>query len=255
MTMDYVARFVETALDEQGDIATRDYLRLFGGAVARHVPPYFLADYGNSFRSHIENPVWVLQSLVSNAIKEGEGSRDLAKIANACTSAGLVDDLSQHVEDEAGHCRMYLRLADLVFPDALPDNVRGAVETQFPPMQHSQVEAASLETWRVLDYLIQVNLGEVRTRIHQKLLEPVLEAYCPHRNLDMLGRTLCKLSGDECSHIRYTARRIGELSKEFASTRVEELFWQRLLQFTAYTERELGSQRAGGFATSLVRDR
>jgi hypothetical protein len=234
---------------------TERYVGLYERAVAYETPPYFLRSYGTSFRLHIENPVWVIQSLISNAVKEGEGSRDLAMVSDACDDLSLTSDLLVHVGDEARHCRMYLQLIDTVFPGAMSDPLRLEIGSQFPPLTHRATVIPKQTPWKMLDYLIQINLGEVRTRIHQKLLEPVLHTYCPDEHKEILCNTLCKLAGDECCHIKYTASRIGALAREFDSKEVEGLFFRRFAEFNRYTERELGSQKDGLFAAPLIRSR
>lgn len=230
------------------------YLALFEMAVAREPPPYFQAAYGESFRANVGQPVWVIQSLISNAVKEGEGSRDLAVVADECEDAGLASDLEVHIGDEARHCRMYVRLIDLVFPDALPAGLREHLRATFPPVAYRAAPARKRGMWKMLDYLIQINLGEVRTRLHQKLLEPVLDCYCPAQNQEKLCGTLCKLAGDECCHIKYTASRIGALSREFPAADVERLFHQRFQEFNQYTLVQLGTRAQGLPAAPLVRD-
>jgi hypothetical protein len=231
------------------------YLMYLEAAVASEPPPFFAAEYGESFRAQVGNPVWVIQSLISNAIKEGEGSRDLALIADSCASAGLYSDLAEHVTDEAKHCRMYVSLIDTVFPTAVPDHVREAIVSKYPPARYSRQPGTQIGDWKLLDYLIQINLGEIRTRLHQKLMEPVLEAYCPDDNKDRLCSTLCALASDECCHIRYTASRIGALAREFRSIDVQALFSRRVEEFNLYTLRELGDQEKGPIAAPLIRNR
>lgn len=253
--MNYVAQFVVPGLGSEP--ASREivlYLSLFEAAVAEEIPPYFRKDYGESFRRHIESPVWVIQCLISNAIKEGEGSRDLASVANACADGALQAQLVGHVNDEARHCRLYLQLIDLVFPAALPERVHAEVRKQLPSLAHRIEPAPPIDSRQLLDYLIQINLGEVRTRVHQQLLEPVLHAYCPEANREKLRLALEWLSSDEARHIQYTAQRIGELSQRENAGDAKALFVSRSKDFNAYTERELGSQREGLFDTSLVRE-
>jgi hypothetical protein len=251
-----VSHFVGPALSEaEHSVDVERYLQFFEVAVDLETPPYFLSSYGDSFRRHVENPTWVIQSLISNAIKEGEGSRDLAAVADGCEDIGLSSDLAVHIGDEARHCRMYLQLIEHVFPNALPDELRVKLTDRFPPLTYQAVEVQKQSNWKMLDYLIQINLGEVRTRIHQKLMQPVLEAYCPRENQDMLCKTSCRLADDECCHICYTASRIGALSREFDHEKVQLLFDTRVHDFSAYTERELGHQRFGLFAAPLIRER
>lgn len=254
--MDIVKQFVAPALmGAAHSVDVERYVSFFEQSVAHEVPPYFLHSYGTSFRLHIENPVWVIQSLVSNAIKEGEGSRDLGAVADACDELEISADLAVHIGDEARHCRMYVQLIDTVFPEALPEAIRTEIVSKFPPLTYRPALSTRKSSWKILDYLIQINLGEVRTRVHQKLLEPVLHAYCPSENREALCRTMCKLSEDECCHIQYTAARIGALSREFNNVEVQQLFQRRMLEFSQYTNRELGRQSGGLFGAPLIRDK
>jgi hypothetical protein len=202
----------------------------------------------------VNNPVWVIQSLVSNAIKEGEGSQSLAMIADECERRSLSSDIAIHVTDEARHCRMYVGLIETVFPGALGTALRKRVASHFPPLRYVQRQRPVRPLWATLDYLIQVNLGELRTRIHQGLMEPVLHAYCPDENESKLCKTMDTLRCDECKHFQYTAARIGALAEEFTPTQVEELFIRRYQDFNRYTERELGTQADGLGAAPLIRD-
>ncbi len=245
--MGYVGQFVEPSLGSgPWDVGTGLYLSFFRAAVADDIPPYFLPEYGESFRRHILSPVWVIQCLVSNAIKEGEGSCDLSIVADSCTDEELRAQLVQHLEDEARHCRLYLRLIDIVFPGSMPEDVLAEIENKLPPLVHRPTPRPPMNDWQLLDNLIQVNLGEVRTCIHQRLLEPVLQAYCPENRRPKLERALKWLASDESRHIQYTAQRIGQLA-EVDAVSAEALFVARSRHFTAYTERELGSQREGLF--------
>lgn len=256
LVVDLVSKFVTPALSgSEISSDVEEYLRLMEIAVQLEPPPYFQASYGESYRRHVCNPYWVIQSLVSNAVKEGEGSRDIAKIADMCEMVSLTSDLVIHLKDEARHCRMYLALIQLVFPDCLPKDAHAEIASRFPPVSYEACPESRKTLFHMLDYLIQINLGEVRTRIHQKLLEPVLESYCPDENRNALCKTLCKLAGDECCHIKYTASRIGSLAREFDQAVVEELFCRRFVEFNRYTDKELGSQKYGLPAAPLIRDR
>ncbi|HYD36132.1 MAG TPA: hypothetical protein VEA60_00870 [Allosphingosinicella sp.] len=251
--MRYVETFVLPAFEPESITSEVDlYLSFFHAAVADEVPPHFEAQYGESFRRHVTFPGWVIQCLISNAIKEGEGSRDLGDIASACLDPGLQAELVSHTDDEARHCRLYLQLVELIFPSAMPADLRAEIEKQMPPLSFRPDAAQPLKPRDLLDCLIQVNLGEVRTRIHQKLLEPVLHLYCPEADRGKLARALEWLSSDETRHIRYTAQRIGELSRIVGTADAEALFVSRARDFNAYTRRELGSQREGLFGPTLA---
>jgi hypothetical protein len=87
--------------------------------------------------------------------------------------------------------------------------------------------------------LIQMNIGEIRTRIHQLLLRPVITTHCPPEGRAKLQRVLDSLLGDETRHIEYTARLIEKAMKESAGF-VRRTMRQRLDEFNQITLEEVG---------------
>jgi hypothetical protein len=90
-----------------------------------------------------------------------------------------------------------------------------------------------------LDELIQMNIGEIRTRIHQLLLRPVIMIHCPPEGRAKLQRILDSLLGDETRHIEYTARLI-EKAMEASAGFVRHTMKQRLDEFNQITLEEVG---------------
>ena len=130
----------------------------------------------------------------------------LGIVADFCPDREIRGQLVEHLEDEARHCRLYLRLIDIVFPASLPQDVLTEIENRLPPLVHRLTDIPPIEDWQLLDNLIQINLGEVRTCIHQRLLEPVLHAYCPVDSQPKLADALKWLASDETlAHSIYSA--------------------------------------------------
>ncbi len=75
-----------------------------------------------------------------------------------------------------------------------------------------------------------MNIGEVRTRIHQLLLRPVITAYCSFGKREKLARILDSLLDDETRHVEYTARLINRAVKQGDSEFVHQGFQTNLAQ-------------------------
>jgi hypothetical protein len=86
----------------------------------------------------------------------------------------------------------------------------------------------------------QMNIGEIRTRIHQLLLRPMILAHCPKENRDRLTRILDSLLADETKHIEYTASLIEEFIEEGHSSFVYQTMQKRLAEFNQITLTEVG---------------
>jgi uncharacterized ferritin-like protein (DUF455 family) len=103
-----------------------------------------------------------------------------------------------------------------------------------------------LEPVNVLDELVQMNVGEIRTRIHQLLLRPVLTAHCTPRNRKKLTQVLDSLLRDETRHIAYTARFIETAASKGKESLLREISSQRLDEFNEMTLHEVGDERFVG---------
>lgn len=219
-----------------------NYLSVMDEAFSNDPPPFLFADYGDAFRECAMNPYWMIQSLISNSVKEGEGARDLWTLAGRIENPIVREKVVQHAKDEAKHARMYVGLIKVVFPGALQKQDECRVlerAPSFPAVCVPDSEFYSDEM--IIDLLMQINLGEFRTRVHQLLMTPVLECICS-TNLIKLEALLGVIAKDELNHLYYTAEIIddwigfGNLTKSMA------ILAKRLRQFNDLTIRELGTQ-------------
>lgn len=227
-------------LDKQAK-ALPKYARALNEACAASPPPFGQAWYGDRFREHAVNPDWMANSLVQNAQKEADGARQLWRLAGRTPDPDIAEAVRVHAIDEARHARYYIAMLELAFPGAAETATREAFLSKLPKFsgsdQPERTPAASHEA--VFDELIQMNIGEIRTLIHQLLMRPVLTLHCPEDNLSQLAALLESIADDEVTHIAYTANLI-EARCEDDEPGVLSVFKKRVSDFNALTLEEVG---------------
>ncbi len=224
------------------------YASTLTDACLAHPPPFGCAWYGEKYREFAGDPSWVAGSLVANAEKEGDGSRVLWELSGKITSEDTAEQVRQHAIDESRHATMYLSLLDLAFPEATDQRLREALRTLSPSYQQHDRPSRSepLPERIVIDEIIQMNLGEIRTRIHQLLMRPVLLSLAPEEATERIDRIVASLMQDETAHIGYTAALIEAAIRDGHESFVRETMRARLKEFNEITMREVGEQRFVG---------
>jgi hypothetical protein len=231
------------ALRQRGTESLPFYERALGEACARAQPVFGQAWYGDLYRDVSRDPAWLSQSLIDNAAKEGEGARKLWELSGRCRDEGIAEAIRLHALDESRHARLYVAICEVVFPDALSPKLRVAAYALSPSFKadmHPERSADSLSDTGALDELTQMNIGEIRTRIHQLLMRPVIMAHCSPVARPRLQRMLDRLLLDETKHIEYTARLVERLGA-LQTTNAEALFTSRMAEFNDITLREVGN--------------
>jgi hypothetical protein len=229
-------------LEAAGGRPLMHYVRAMANAFESNPPPFAFSWYGNSYRACALNPYWLIQSLISNSIKEGQGARDLWNLSGRIEDVQVRTRVAQHARDEARHARIYIGILRVVFPEALTKEDERYIIEQAPvfesglPAMHSPYPPE-----RIADLFIQINLGEFRTRLHQLLMAPVLTCICSDRE-DRLSPLLASIAKDELEHLRYTADIIDRRIADGHEADTAHLIDLRLRQFNALTEQELGEQ-------------
>jgi hypothetical protein len=241
--MDAVHERTMTALAAQGFAGLDCYSRALESA-SREVRPLFgRSFYGDIYREAALNPQWLAISLIANAEREGDGATRLWSLA-ACTPAeDVAAEVRRHGIDESMHSLAYLRILDVVFPGSVEEGFRRQLEGLSPKYGSDQVPVAvagSAYAHAVtVDDLIQMNIAEIRTRIHHLLQRPMVLGHCPEDRRPLLRMILDRLLADETRHIGYTARLIEAHARQ-APDEVEELLLERMRDFNAVTDDELG---------------
>lgn len=243
--MGFVATDTINALRMRGTEALPHYELALETACEESPPPFGQAWYGEKYRAVASDPGWLASSLIANAEKEGEGSRKLWTLVARCPEPDIAEAIRQHAIDESRHALLYVAMCELVFPGALEGEVKeyaDSLSPRYSPRDFPQpARKASREI--VLDELIQMNIGEIRTRIHQLLMRPVITAYCPPDRQERLQKLLDSLMDDETRHIEYTARLIDSAALQGYSDFIVETALQRVKDFNALTLDEVGESR------------
>lgn len=244
MTNVNVAELTSVALRECGTERLPAYERSLHSACEAMPPPFGSGWYGDSYRELAMNPYWLIQSLVSNSAKEGDGARELWKISSQIGDPGVSEEVRLHAIDESRHARYYISLLCLAFPESVSQEVLREMKKLSPGyrLRDQPPRMSPLGNWEIIDLLIQTNLGEIRTRIHQLLMRPVIQAYCPPDRRRRMQLILDTLLADETRHIQYTARLIEQACVDGDEEFVHWSIKRRLDQFNQVTLMEAGSQ-------------
>jgi hypothetical protein len=241
-TKPVVAGLVAKELNGAGASGLSRYHAALTEACAAAPPPYGQAWYGDRYRSWAVDPSWMAQSLIDNAAKEGEGAQKLWALAGRSRNSTIAEAVRRHAIDEARHARFYIALLQLAFPSLLDRRAFGKLQKLSPGYTTkdfpSRLRAANDDS--VLDEIVQMNIGEIRTLIHQKLMRPVLTMHCPPDGRPRLTKLLDGLGGDELKHIEYTARLIDEAARS-KSEFVNSTFRKRVAEFNRITLNEVGA--------------
>lgn len=254
--MKCVANMTLSALRGAGAAALPGYEALLISAFDAEAAPYGAHWYGEEYRSRARDPMWFLQSLLANARKEAEGARQLWSIASHTLDSGVADQIRQHAVDEARHARYYLQMARLTFPDAAADHEWRTLTDTVPTFTRRAqfVPTTPLDPAITLDELIQTNIGEIRTRIHQQLLRAVIVAHCPPTSRPRLEKLVDAILLDETRHVAYTAARIEHYLDSGQSRLVREIMFERLREFNALTLTEVGAATFDGACGEATAD-
>lgn len=199
-------------------------------------------------------PGYIQDLVLANADAESDGSRGLYALWQGVRGAPEVErGIEHHFRDESRHARLFLHLTELAFPDYLD---RAALSERrlnlFDATAVRSEKADGQETIAsLLDNLVQMNIGEIRTRAHMFMIGPVLTAYAPQETKERVDGILSGLVYDEVSHIGYTACLMEEWARSGHKQLIADLYARRLRDFNQYTidqtRRSLELYGAGDF--------
>lgn len=239
-----IAESTVAALQQHAGDAWQHYSQALRVACKKSPPPFGTERYGDIYRDAASNPYWLATSLMANAAREGEGSGQLWDLASCTPDPRVAGQIKQHAIDESGHARAYIKILDIVFPGAVDDEFHAELTTLSPRYTRKSPLVAhdgSLFAHPItLDDLIQMNIAEIRTRIHHLLQRPALLNHCSPERQGPLVRILDSLLFDETRHIAYTAALIEEFSRNGQAEPAMRLMQARVSEFNAITNEELG---------------
>lgn len=240
--MNIVAELTLTALSTNSFPPLPHYSRALALACDAEPPPFGMSAYGDVFRKVASDPEWLAVSLIANAEREGDGAGRLWSLAACTADTSVRAQIQQHAIDESRHSHLYGTILDITFPSAMDNHLRLLVESLSPGFTKASllkpVEGSPFAHCITLDDLIQMNIAEIRTRIHQLLQRPMLIAHCePERRSRLLAR-LDSLARDELNHVAYTAQLIERSAQEGRSEDVMGLMRERVHDFNEVTREE-----------------
>jgi hypothetical protein len=230
-----------SALRQFGIDGLDDYGRALRAACALSPPPFGSAWYGERYRYYAADPSWFANSLIANAAKEGEGSSSLWNLSSRISDKDVAELVRLHAIDESRHARFYISLLKLTFPELLQEIQTEQFSSLSPgyTIRHCPEPAESSSEEQVLDELIQMNIGEVRTLIHQLLMGPVIVLHSPPNCRRRMQALMDGLGRDERIHIGYTARLIDVAAKK-SPRLIYGLMERRVRDFNELTLVEVG---------------
>lgn len=203
-------------------------------------PPYGEGWYGELFRDHARQPQWLADILMLNARKEADGARQLWSFAGRIRDRSIQNRVKQHAVDEARHARFYISMLGLMFPESASSEILDELRTIAPAftMRDEPPVGETADGEAILDEIIQMNIGEIRTLINQMLMLPVVAIVTGADDRERAVRLLESLGDDEARHIAYTADIIEEIGDDAMTSHYMTL---RQREFNDLTKSELGT--------------
>lgn len=243
--MNIVAESTVISLRQLGTPRCPLYEKALTDACNQHAPPFGMAEYGNVFREAAKDPAWLAESLIANAGAEGDGANRLWDLSASTIDSDVANQVRRHSVDESRHARWYVAILDLVFPEAVDPALRPHVDALSPGFSSSTKKPARERSHFAhevtLDDLIQMNIAEIRTRIHHLLQRPMLLAHCHPDKRARLVQILDRLLHDETKHIAYTAELIEQRARQNSGEAMQSLMHRRVCDFNEITHRELSA--------------
>ena len=243
--MNITAGLTLEALRVHGMPARPHYRDALLTACRKAPPPFGTKGYGKIYRNVAKDPDWMMLSLIQNAQGEGEGSGHLWDLAASTPDPRIAAQVKAHAIDESRHSKAYVAMLELAFPGVVVNNGLHAQLASLSPgySQRSPLEAHAGSPYAsaiTLDDLIQMNIAEIRTLVHHILQRPILLGYCTPGRRHRLTLLHDRLRLDEIRHIAYTAALIEEFAQRGEAGAVKRLMQERMSDFNAITNEDLG---------------
>jgi hypothetical protein len=206
----------------------------------KEVAPIFLRPRYGEFFWHCSStvPGWLPRVVLANARMESDGSAKLLSLWQDINySSEIEDQVLFHATDEARHSRLFVKLVSMAFPGMFADGALSTYRGKLTKIEkHKLVKSATpIDVKALIDNLVQMNMGEIRTRLHMELIAPVLHAFTPDESKAELECMLQGLAHDEIVHIGYIAGILEEMCADGDSELVRSLYVRRLRDFNELT--------------------
>jgi len=206
----------------------------------RRIDPVFVRRGYSEFFFHCATsvPGWLQRVILLNAKGESEGAEGLVQLWQGVTYNDVVSDaIMEHARDESRHSRMFGTVVSKTFPDFLTEGRLSNYIDSFPDIRQHEHQKADepLPEEHLIDHLVQMNIGEIRTRLHMHLFAPIVMHLCPEENRRTVRKHLEVLARDEMRHISYTAQLMEQWSEDGWAETITQMYLGRLNTFHKIT--------------------
>ena len=237
--MDHVAEVLDSIKTRANSDLPR-FSSLFLGSTKEVEPVYFTKPYEDFFwQCATTIPNWLPRVVAACASTEGKGAHALLAIwsrvsGHRTAEAGLL----QHAKDEAAHARLFVQLARLAFPENYETGSLDELEQSLQPVTRDilvKSDRDPVSDRMLIDYMMQLNIVEIRTRLHLRMLAPMYYALTPSDKKPRVERILAALERDEMSHITYTACVIEDWASNHDTEHLAGVYTCRLQNYNEHT--------------------
>ncbi|WP_035792325.1 hypothetical protein [Kitasatospora mediocidica] len=195
-------------------------------------------------------PGYAARVTLANGPAESEGSEKLFTLWQGVHHDDVAaEQVLQHARDESAHSRLFVRLTETAFPAFLPPGAGTRLAATMPDIRTRPLDKTSVSVphEHLIDHLVQMNIGEIRTRLHMHLFAPIIFGFTPTQEKPTSRRILESLVKDEVRHIGYTALLMEQWATDGAGERIRALYQNRLHIFNELTvEQTEGAVRSHG---------
>lgn len=175
-------------------------------ACAVSPPPYGEAWYGEVYRRRASDPAWLADLFAGYSAEECRASQRLATLRGR--GFGVFTQLQdrllkRHQADEARHVASFLEYSEAVFPDRAVGYLKNELHTDAQRVGGESV--ASADVVQLATEIIDINIGEVKNRVHLVLMRDAALRHAGPDRLELVRRVADRMVRDEVSHVFYTA--------------------------------------------------
>ena len=203
------------------------------------IDPVFVREDYAKFFFHCAStvPGWIQRVVLANGKGESEGSERLLRLWQGIDyNDGVAREVMAHARDESRHARMFVHITQAAFPSFVAEDELHRFANSLPDVRTMEPsKAAAIPENHLIDHLVQMNIGEIRTRLHMHLFAPIVCYLAPEENKPLLRNAFGVLAADEMHHIGYTARLMEAWAENGNAQLIEKLYLGRLNTFNKIT--------------------
>jgi len=183
-------------------------------------------------------PGWIGEVVLANAEAESQGSKKLLDLwKSTIVNKEIEDSILYHAKDESRHSHLFIKLFLIAFPETNSSRGVSKIRDELTKIDNRDLikDSMTVSDDELLDHLIQMNMGEIRTLVHMHFLGPIIYAMTPKEDKGKVNKILQGLAQDEVIHIGYTSKLIEDWCRDNNYERANHLYKYRLMDFHKLT--------------------